>query len=214
MRILFAALISIPLLVNVANAQEANASDILFLKIQELEGELASLRSELESQGYLIEKLLSEDSIQINDNNNESAKIASDENIFRFEGINDSKSIDEVYDLAIAALNKKDFAAAKQSFEYLADNFNDKEKIPLSLFWLGEISLLESNLEESQNFFQRLASDHPDHWRSPLAHKKIGDILMMSGELGAAKIKYQFVVQSFPNNTASSLALQLLENME
>ena len=214
MRILFAALISIPLLVNVVNAQEANASDILFLKIQELEGELASLRSELESQGYLIEKLLSEDPIQINDNNNESAKIASDENIFRFEGINDSKSIDEVYDLAIAALNEKDFAAAKQSFEYLADNFNDEEKIPLSLFWLGEISLLESNLEESQNFFQRLASDHPDHWRSPLAHKKIGDILMMSGELGAAKIKYQFVVQSFPNNTASSLALQLLENME
>ena len=214
MRILFAALISIHLLVNVANAQEANASDILFLKIQELEGELASLRSELESQGYLIEKLLSEDSIQINDNNKESAKIASDENIFRFEGINDSKSIDEVYDLAIAALNEKDFAAAKQSFKYLAENFNDKEKIPLSLFWLGEISLLESNLEESQNFFQRLASDHPGHWRSPLAHKKIGDILMMSGELGAAKIKYQFVVQSFPGNTASSLALQLLENME
>ena len=214
MRILFAALISIPLLVNVVNAQEANASDILFLKIQELEGELASLRSELESQGYLIEKLLSEDSIQINDNNKESAKLASDENIFRFEGINDSKSIDEVYDLAIAALNEKDFAAAKQSFKYLAENFNDKEKIPLSLFWLGEISLLESNLEESQNFFQRLASDHPDHWRSPLAHKKIGDILMMSGELGAAKIKYQFVVQSFPGNTASSLALQLLENME
>jgi TolA-binding protein len=128
----------------------------------------------------------------------EPAKTASDENIFRFEGINDSKSIDEVYDLAIAALNEKDFVAAKQSFKYLADNFNDKEKIPLSLFWLGEISLLESNLEESQNFFQRLASDHPDHWRSPLAHKKIGDILMMSGELGAAKIKYQFVVQSFP----------------
>ena len=42
----------------------------------------------------------------------------------------------------------------------------------------------------------------------------VGDILMMSGELSAAKIKYQFVVQTFPENTASSLALQLLENME
>ena len=84
----------------------------------------------------------------------------------------------------------------------------------MSLFWLGEISLLESKLEESEKFFQRLASDFPDHWRTPLAHKKIGDILMMSGELGAAKIKYQFVVQTFPENAASSLALQLLENME
>ena len=77
-----------------------------------------------------------------------------------------------------------------------------------------EILLLESNLEESEKFFQRLASDFPDHWRVPLAHKKIGDILMMSGEPNAAKIKYQFVVQTFPENAASSLALQLLENME
>ena len=59
-----------------------------------------------------------------------------------------------------------------------------------------------------------MVADFPDHWRTPLAHKKIGDILIMSGEPGAAKIKYKFVVQAFPDNTASSLALQLLENME
>jgi hypothetical protein len=47
-----------------------------------------------------------------------------------------------------------------------------------------------------------------------LAHKKIGDILMMSGDVSGAKIKYQFVIQAFPENSASSLALQLLENME
>jgi hypothetical protein len=42
----------------------------------------------------------------------------------------------------------------------------------------------------------------------------MGDILMMSDESDAAKIKYQFVVQTYPSNAASSLALQLLENME
>ena len=195
-------------------SQEVDASDILFLKIQELEGELASLRSELESQAYLIEKLLSEELNQVENKISLDSETDSEVNAFRFEGINDSKSIVEVYDQAISELNKKDFQAAKQSFDYLANNFNDDEKIPLSLFWLGEISLSESNLEESEKFFQRLASDFPDHWRTPLAHKKIGDILMMSGEPGAAKIKYQFVVQAFPENTASSLALQLLENME
>ena len=194
--------------------QEVDASDILFLKIQELEGELASLRSELESQAYLIEKLLNEDFNQTNNDIPSDTEINSDVSTFRFEGINDSTSIDEVYDQAIFELNEKDFQAAKQSFNYLSNNFNDEEKIPLSLFWLGEISLLESNLEESEKYFQRLASDFQDHWRTPLAHKKIGDILMMSGDTGAAKIKYQFVVQTFPENTASSLALQLLENME
>ena len=204
-------MIAIPLLVQ---AQEIDATDILFLKLQELEGEIANLRSELESQGYLLEKLLSEEIEQENNFSSQDASTASDTEIFRFEGINDSKSIDEVYDEGIAHLNEKDYKNAKRSFNYLADNFDDQEKIPLSLFWLGEISLLESNLEESEQFFQRLAANFPDHWRTPLAHKKMGDILMMSGELSAAKIKYQYVIQSFPENSASSLALQLLENME
>tara|TARA_Y100001935_G_C17137698_1_gene423857 strand:- start:59 stop:691 length:633 start_codon:yes stop_codon:yes gene_type:complete len=208
---IFVAFLVVPLFVQ---GQEVDASDILFLKIQELESEIATLRSELESQGHLVEKLLSEDEVQEEDFSNNVDLPLSESDSFRFQGINDSKSIDEVYDVGIARLNEKDYKNAKLSFNYLADNFDDQEKIPLSLFWLGEISLLESNLEESEQFFQRLAANFPDHWRTPLAHKKIGDILMMSGELSAAKIKYQYVVQSFPENSASSLALQLLENME
>ena len=211
MKVFIAFLLVTPIFIK---AQEIDASDILFLKIQELEGEIAILRSEIESQGYLIEKLLSEEIDQESNLSNNNDLNVSETESFRFEGINDSKSIDEVYDEGIAHLNEKDYQNAKQSFNYLADNFDDEEKIPLSLFWLGEISLLESNLEEGEQFFQRLAANFPDHWRTPLAHKKIGDILMMSGELNAAKIKYQYVVQTFPENSASSLALQLLENME
>ena len=211
MKIFFLLLLLAPLNLD---SQEVDASDILFLKIQELEGELASLRSELESQAYLIEKLLDEERIQADNEASQVADTDSEIESFRFEGINDSKSIDEVYDQAISDLNNKDFQAAKSSFNYLTNNFNDDEKIPLSLFWLGEISLLESDLVKSETFFQLLAINHPTHWRTPLAHKKIADILMMSGEPDAAKIKYQFVVQTYPNNAASSLALQLLENME
>ena len=211
MKLFFAVLLSTPLFIE---SQEVDAGDILFLKVQELEGEISALRSELESQAYLIDKLLNENQNKVEIDNTVDTQAQVAENSFRFEGINDGQSIDEVYEQAISQLNNKNFEDAKKSFVYLADNFSDDEKIPLSLFWLGEISLLESNLEQSETFFQLLAVNHPDHWRTPLAHKKIGDIFMMSGELGAAKIKYQFVVQTYPNNAASSLALQLLENME
>ena len=211
MKFFFAVLLLTPLFIE---SQEVDAGDILFLKVQELEGEISALRSELESQAYLIDKLLNENQSKVEINNTPDTQAQVAENSFRFEGINDGQSIDEVYEQAISQLNDKNFEDAKKSFVYLADNFSDDEKIPLSLFWLGEISLLESNLEQSETFFQLLAVNHPEHWRTPLAHKKIGDILMMSGESGAAKIKYQFVVQTYPNNAASSLALQLLENME
>ena len=211
MKLFFAVLLSTPLFIE---SQEVDAGDILFLKVQELEGEISALRSELESQAYLIDKLLNENQNKVEIDNTADTQAQVVDNSFRFEGINDGQSIDEVYEQAISHLNDKKFEDAKKSFVYLVDNFSDDEKIPLSLFWLGEISLLESNLEQSETFFQLLAVNHPEHWRTPLAHKKIGDILMMSGEPGAAKIKYQFVVQTYPNNAASSLALQLLENME
>ena len=211
MKLFFAVLLSTPLFIE---SQEVDAGDILFLKVQELEGEISALRSELESQAYLIDKLLNENQSKVEINNTVDTQAQVAENSFRFEGINDGQSIDEVYEQAISQLNDKNFEDAKKSFVYLADNFSDDEKIPLSLFWLGEISLLESNLEQSETFFQLLAVNHPEHWRTPLAHKKIADILMMSGEPDAAKIKYQFIVQTYPNNAASSLALQLLENME
>ena len=211
MKLFFAVLLSTPLFIE---SQEVDAGDILFLKVQELEGEISALRSELESQAYLIDKLVNENQSKVEINNTADTQAQVAENSFRFEGINDGQSIDEVYEQAISQLNDKNFEDAKKSFAYLADNFSDDEKIPLSLFWLGEISLLECDLEQSENFFQLLAVNHPEHWRTPLAHKKIGDILMMSGEPVAAKIKYQFVVQTYPNNAASSLALQLLENME
>jgi outer membrane protein assembly factor BamD (BamD/ComL family) len=47
-----------------------------------------------------------------------------------------------------------------------------------------------------------------------LSHKKIGDIYLQSDDMKSAKDKYNFVVREYPNNTASSLALQLLKNME
>ena len=211
MRFFIAVLLSAPLLLE---SQEIDAGDILFLKVQELEGEISALRSEMEAQAYLIDKLLTEKQSKTVESNASENEISASENTFRFQGINDGQSIEEVYEQAISELNDKNFIDAKKSFSYLADNFADDKKIPLSLFWLGEISLLESNLEESENFFQLLAINHPEHWRTPLAHKKIGDILIMSDEPDAAKIKYQFVVQTYPSNAASSLALQLLENME
>ena len=211
MKLFFAILLSTPLFIE---SQEVDAGDILFLKVQELESEISALRSELEAQAYLIDKLLNENQSKLVTDNSSEIEVVAAENSFRFEGINDEQSIDEVYEQAISQLNDKNFEEAKKSFVYLVDNLSDDEKIPLSLFWLGEISLLESDLEKSETFFQLLAVNHPEHWRTPLAHKKIADILMMSGEPDAAKIKYQFIVQSYPNNAASSLALQLLENME
>tara|TARA_E500000178_G_scaffold352653_1_gene416589 strand:+ start:1928 stop:2569 length:642 start_codon:yes stop_codon:yes gene_type:complete len=186
--------------------------DLLFLKIQELEIEIAELRNILESQNYLIQKLIQESASDVvyKENN---TNISSD-NIVRFAGIDDIRSQEEVYKTAIQSLQDQDFEKAISLFKFFVDNFKDEEKLPLSLFWLGEIELIQNNLISSEEYFLELVTLYPTHYRAPLAHKKIGDIFLKKNELEKAKDKYNFVIREYPNDAASSLALQLLKNME
>jgi len=187
-------------------------TDILFLKIQELELEIAELRNILESQDYLIQKLIQE-SLNSIENKDDGNNIASD-NVIRFSGIDDTRSKEDVYKTAIQSLQEQDFEKANSLFKFFVDNFKDEEKLPLSFFWLGEIALIQNNLEPSQKYFLELVNLYPSHYRTPLAHKKIGDIFLKKNEIEKAKDKYNFVIREYPNDTASSLALQLLKNME
>ena len=186
--------------------------DLLFLKIQELESEIAELRNILESQDYLIQKLIQE-SVDDSESNEDSSNIASD-NTVRFAGIDDTRSKEEVYKTAIQSLQDQDFEKASSLFKFFVDNFKDEEKLPLSFFWLGEIALIQNNLISSEDYFLELVSLYPSHYRTPLAHKKIGDIFLKNNEPEKAKDKYNFVIREYPNDAASSLALQLLKNME
>ena len=193
---------------------ESTESDILFLKIQELEQEIAELRNELETQAYLLEKLLKElESIGDESEAGLTEEIV-DEDIFRFEGINDSQSIDEVYDSAINALENDDLENAKRLLDFFLINFPDAERIPLVLFWLGEISFINGDIDDSFIYFLELVSNHEDHWRAPQSHKRLGDIYLSKDDLDNAKAKYNFVLKNYPNNSVSSIVLQILENME
>ena len=75
-----------------ANENEDAKTDILFLKIQELESEIADLRNKIESQNYLIEKLIKESIItdeEESSNNLEDLALNAD---IRFEGVEDIES--------------------------------------------------------------------------------------------------------------------------
>ena len=196
-----------------ANENEDAKTDILFLKIQELEAEIAELRNKIESQNYLIEKLIEESLVASTESSEDDEDIDLGSDI-RFIGIEDPNSKDQVYEAAIKALESQDLDKAFQLFDFFVNSFSDEEKRPLSYFWLGEICFIDNKLEQSKDFFMQLISLYPNHYRVPLAHKKIGDIYLKSNELDKAKEKYNYVVREYPNNTASSLALQLLKNME
>ena len=191
-------------------------TDLLFLKIQELEIEIADLRNKLESQDYLIQKLIQE-SVHEDIKNSSDADEFEDLNsinTIRFAGVDDIKSKEEIYKAAINALGEQDFDKASSLFKYFVESFLDEQKLPLSYFWLGEIAYIKEDYKSSNEFFLELITLYPNHYRVTLANKKIGDIFLKNNELVKDKDKYNFVIREYPDDTASSLALQLLKNME
>ena len=197
-----------------AQDNQSVKTDILFLKIQELENEIAELRNKIESQNYLIEKLINESLNNTSENeikSNDELTLSQD---IKLIGVEDSKSKEQVFNSAISALEQQKYDMSFELFSYFVESFTDEEKNPLSYFWLGEISLIRNDLDKSKFYFLELISSYPNHYRVPLAHKKIGDIYLKSNDVQRAKDKYNFVVREYPNNSASSLALQLLKNME
>tara|TARA_B100000787_G_scaffold29610_1_gene19753 strand:- start:62 stop:718 length:657 start_codon:yes stop_codon:yes gene_type:complete len=198
----------------VAEDKEIVQADILFLKMQELEIEIADLRNKVESQEYLIEKLIKESAGLENEADEEESDSLTTSSLIRFKGIEDVKSKEDVYSSATKALEVQNFEKAFTLFEYFVESFKDDEKTPISYFWLGEISINNNNLDASKDYFMELISSFPEHYRVPLAHKKIGDIYLKNNDLDMAKDRYGFVVREYPNNIASSQALQLLKSME
>ena len=197
----------------VYSQDDNSASDILFLKIQELEIEIAELRNQVESQNHLIEKLLKESSEE-SDKGSTIIKDISADNAIRFKGVSDIKSKEDVYSAATKYLENQNYDDAFKLFKFFTETFVDEQKTPLAFFWLGEISLINNDIEKSKGYFLDLVSSYPDHYRVPLAHKKIGDIYLKNNDVEMAIDRYNYVIREYPNNAASSQALQLLKNME
>ncbi len=195
--IFFVSLFSI-LPVLFAEDNDSIKTDILFLKIQELETEIAELRNKIESQNYLIEKLINESLSDTSDNQSKNVDELILSQDIKLIGVDDPKSKEQVFNSAIAALEEQKYDISYELFNYFVESFEDEEKNPLSHFWLGEISLIENDLSKPKELIPR----------------KIGDIYLKSNDVQRAKEKYNFVVREYPNNSASSLALQLLKNME
>ena len=197
----------------VYSQDDNSASDILFLKIQELEIEIAELRNQVESQNHLIEKLLQESSKESDKGSNIIKDISAD-NAIRFKGVSDIKSKEDVYSAATKYLENQNYDDAFKLFKFFTETFVDEQKTPLAFFWLGEISFINNDIEKSKGYFLDLVSSYPDHYRVPLAHKKIGDIYLKNNDVEMAIDRYNYVIREYPNNAASSQALQLLKNME
>jgi len=90
------------------------------------------------------------------------------------------------------ALSKKDYVNAIAAFNQYLSDFPAGRYAANSQYWLGEIYLMQGNLEPARQRFALLLQEHPDSNKSADATYKLG---VVHHRLGDAAKAQQFLVQ-------------------
>tara|TARA_B100001029_G_scaffold25820_1_gene18242 strand:- start:774 stop:1415 length:642 start_codon:yes stop_codon:yes gene_type:complete len=187
----------------------------LYLKIQSLEKEIASLRNEVEILETQV-KFYQERNVELIDE--------IDSKLISLMSVEDLKSIESndtpqtqtlnSYEQAIVLIQKGNLDGALTALNVYVQNAEESDETPLAYFWLGEINLSNGNLAVATQNFNTLIGLYPAHWRVPLAKYKLATIYLEQGDEDRAVAQFESVVRDFPESSAAKASRESLSSLE
>ena len=187
----------------------------LYLKIQSLEKEIASLRNEVEILETQV-KFYQERNVELIDE--------IDSKLISLMSVEDLKSIESndipqtqtlnSYEQAIVLIQKGNLDGALTALNVYVQNAEESDETPLAYFWLGEINLSNGNLAVATQNFNTLIGLYPAHWRVPLAKYKLATIYLEQGDEDRAVAQFESVIRDFPESSAAKASRESLSSLE
>ena len=188
----------------------------LYLKIQELEQEIALMRNQIEILNTKQDFFERQNEKSFNDLE---LKILSYKNLEDLELI-DGEFLTEntnplnSYEEGIVLIKKGDFVNALIALKNFINLPEKNEQTPLAYFWLGELNLNLGDYEQSIQDFNTLIGLYPGHWRTPLAKYKLGVIYLEEGDSERAEEQFNLVIDEFPESSAAEASRVALDGLE
>ncbi|WP_339846930.1 tol-pal system protein YbgF [uncultured Halopseudomonas sp.] len=118
-----------------------------------------------------------------------------------------------MYDAAFDLVKARDFEKAIQAFSAFVRRFPNSEYAGNAQYWLGEIHLVESNLDSAGRAFALVISEYPGHRKEADALYKLADVERRLGNRDKAIELYQQVLTRHPNSSAAQLARRDLDGL-
>lgn len=117
------------------------------------------------------------------------------------------------YSQAQSFLQKRQYADARKAFEKILVDFPNGEMTANSYYWLGEINLIEGDLNKAKTWFSKVLDNYPEHPKVSDSLYKLGNIAYNQGDLKTAKQMYIEVLRLFPTTSAAKLAKSKLDTI-
>lgn len=187
----------------------------LYIKIQSLEKEIASLRNQIEILETQVQFYQGKNIELINEIDSKLVSLMSVEDLKSVKP-NESPQPQNLnsYEQAIVLIQKGDLDGALTALNVYIQNAEESDETPLAYFWLGEINLSKGNLAVATQNFNTLIGLYPAHWRIPLAKYKLGTIYLEQGDKGRALAQFESIIEDFPDSSAAKASRESLSSLE
>ncbi|RHW21862.1 tol-pal system protein YbgF [Pseudomonas jilinensis] len=111
-----------------------------------------------------------------------------------------------LYDAAFDLVKARDFDKAIMAFNAFLRRYPNSDYAGNAQYWLGELHLAQSDLEESGRAFAQVISRYSGHRKEADALYKLADVERRLGNSDKARQLYQEVLSKHPNSSAAQLA--------
>lgn len=125
------------------------------------------------------------------------------------EGPKDGKSERDRYQASFGLARNGDYGGASAEFRSLLQDFPDGKYAPNANYWLGEIALVQGNLEEAREWFVALLDGYPNSNKVWDGRYKLGTVYHQLGDQQKARNLLEQVASS--DARASNLAKKYLQ---
>ena len=187
----------------------------LYLKIQSLEKEIASLRNEIEVIQTQLDFYQSKNLEKIDEIDSKLTSLMSIEDLQQSQAIVErNDQVLNSYDQAILLIRKGQLNEALSALNTFVQTNNDSDDNPLAYFWMGEINLTNGNLAVATQNYNTLVGLYPSHWKVPLAKFKLGTIYLEQGNNERAAVILESVVKDYPDSSAAKASAETLSSLE
>ncbi|MFD1215081.1 MULTISPECIES: tol-pal system protein YbgF [Microbulbifer] len=115
----------------------------------------------------------------------------------------------ERYQSSFGLARKGDYAGASEAFKSLLEDYPNGQYAPNANYWLGEIALVQGNIEEARQWFVALLDGYPNSSKVWDGRYKLGTVYHQLGDDAKAKELLQQVAGS--DARASGLAEKYLQ---
>ena len=202
----------------------------LFHQIQVLQGELQTLRGMVEEQGFQIERLARDQKEQYVDLDQriltlrngaasppppaaETATVGSSASrppqSVQPAGVpatQQSEQERQDYAAAFSLMESRAFADAAAGFQKVLADYPNGQYAPNCYYWLGELFLVQNEIENARQHFVQVVNLYPDHLKVPDALYKLGVIYHRLDDSQRALEHLNRVRNEHPDSSAAGLA--------